>query len=177
MTQMPSPLPDPLSLSRKVLRAVIILNLVMGALVLALLVASLIADDLVMTALGAPPTGDNVAQIMGLRAIMVLGLLAVPLAHVVLTRLLAIVETVGEGDPLVSVNAARLQTIAWSVLALELLNVGVGAVASIASSAEHPIDVEWSFSLARWLTVLLLVVLARVFEHGARMREDLLGTV
>ena len=42
---------------------------------------------------------------------------------------------------------------------------------------EHPLDVEWSFSLTRWLTVLLLFVRARVFEHGARMRDDLLGTV
>src|SRR5688500_16349039 len=177
MTQMPSTLPDPLSLSRKVLRTVIVLNLLMGAFILALLVASLVAEDLVMTALGAPPTGDNVAQIMGLRAIAVLGLLAVPVTHVVLTRLLAIVETVSEGDPLISENAARLQTIAWSVLGLELLNLAVGAVATAASSAEHPLDVEWSFSLTRWLTVLLLFVLARVFEHGARMREDLLGTI
>jgi hypothetical protein len=177
MTNVPSPLPDPLSLSRKVLRTVIVLNLLMGAFILALLVASLVAEDLVMTALGAPPTGDNVAQIMGLRAIAVLGLLAVPVTHVVLTRLLAIVETVSEGDPLIAENAARLQTIAWSILGLELLNVAVGTVAAAASSTEHPIDIEWSFSLTRWLTVLLLFVLARVFEHGARMREDLLGTI
>jgi hypothetical protein len=31
--------------------------------------------------------------------------------------------------------------------------------------------------VTRWLAVLMLVVLARVFEQGARMREDLEGTV
>ena len=34
-----------------------------------------------------------------------------------------------------------------------------------------------NLSLMRWLLVLLLFVLARVFESGARMREDLEGTV
>ena len=32
-------------------------------------------------------------------------------------------------------------------------------------------------SPAVWLAVLLLFVLARVFDHGARMREELEGTV
>jgi hypothetical protein len=31
--------------------------------------------------------------------------------------------------------------------------------------------------VTRWLAVLLLFVLARVFEQGTRMREDLAGTV
>jgi hypothetical protein len=36
---------------------------------------------------------------------------------------------------------------------------------------------NWTFSVTRWIAVLLLFVLARVFEQGARMREDLEGTV
>jgi len=50
---------------------------------------------------------------------MVIGIAGVPLMHVVLSRLLAIVETARDGDPFVSENAGRLQRIAWSVLGLE----------------------------------------------------------
>jgi hypothetical protein len=77
----------------------------------------------------------------------------------------------------VAENAGKLRTIAWSVLGLELLHLAVGVVAAIASSESAPLDINWSFSLTRWLAVLLLFVLASVFEHGARLREDLEGTV
>ena len=36
---------------------------------------------------------------------------------------------------------------------------------------------DWSFSLTPWLAVVLLFVLARVFDEGTRMRDDLEGTV
>ena len=40
-----------------------------------------------------------------------------------------------------------------------------------------PLDIDLKFNFTRWLVVLFLFVLARVFEQGARMREDLEGTV
>ena len=39
------------------------------------------------------------------------------------------------------------------------------------------LDINWSFSFTPWLAVLLLFVLAQVFDRGARMRADLEGTV
>lgn len=44
-------------------------------------------------------------------------------------------------------------------------------------TVQVPIDIDWTFSFTPWIAVLLLFVLARVFAHGARMREDLEGTV
>ena len=164
-----------LALSRGVLRAGIVLNLLFGALVFALLIASLVAEAQVVAALGANP--DNRALVLGMRLVMVIGIGSVPLAWVVLTRLLAIVETVGRGDPFVAANAARLQTIAWALLGLELLHLAAGAVSLLASRPGEPFDIDWSFSLTGWLAVLLLFVLARVFDQGARMRDDLEGTV
>ncbi len=170
--------PDALSLSRKVLRILIALNFMMGGLIGVLLIASLVAADWTMRALGAyHPTDDNSSLVLGMRVIMVIGIASVPVAHIVLTRLLAIVETVRAGDPFVADNAARLQTIAWSVLGLELMHLMVGAVAASASTESHPLDLDWNFSVTRWLAVLLLFVMARVFDHGTRMREDLEGTV
>jgi DUF2975 family protein len=166
--------PDPLALSRRVLRALTKLNLLVGALILALLIASLVSGAWVMKALGA---GQDTTLFLGMRLIMVLGIGAVPVVHFILTRLLAIVETVSVGNPFVMANAARLQGIAWAVLALELLHFVIGAIAANVSTAAAPLKLSWGFSLTRWLAVLLLFVLARVFEQGSRMREDLEGTV
>ena len=57
------------------------------------------------------------------------------------------------------------------------MHFAVGAVAALVSTAAAPLNISWGFSLTRWLAVLMLFVLARVFEQGARMREDLEGTV
>jgi hypothetical protein len=167
--------PDPLTLSRRVLRVLTRLNLIAGAFILALLIASLIAESWVMRALGARP--GSAMQLMGMRLIMVLGVCSVPIVHIILARLLAIVETVSIGDPFVVANAARLKTIAWAMLALELLHFVVAAVAHGVSTATAPLNVGSGLSLTRCLAVLMLFVLARVFEQGARMREELEGTV
>jgi len=81
------------------------------------------------------------------------------------------------GEPFVVENAVRLQKIAWAVLALEVLHLVIVAVAANVSTPQAPLDIGWDFSVTRWLAVLLLFVLARVFETGARMREELEGTV
>ena len=170
------PYPGALTISRRVLSTLVVLNVLYGLGILALLVASLIASEPVFRALGvkAELTG---ALIGGMRMIMVVGILSAPIAHVILTRLLAMVDTVRGGDPFVVGNADRLQTIAWCVLGLELLHLAVGAIAAGVASSGQPIDIGWSFSLTPWIAVLLLFVLARVFDHGARMRADLEGTI
>ena len=102
---------------------------------------------------------------------------ATPVGYVVFSRLLAIVETVRAGDPFVTMNARRLQSIAWAVLVLELLRFVIVAVARSVSTPAMPVDIKLNFSITPWLAVLLLFVLAGVFAQGARMRADLDGTV
>ena len=114
---------------------------------------------------------------MGLRAIAVLGLAAVPLYHSVLKRLLAIVDTVRAGDPFVAANADRLQAIAWLLLTLQLLGLVIDAIARAVSIPAHPLDLDAGFSLNGWLAVLFTFLLARVFAEGTLMRQDLEGTV
>jgi hypothetical protein len=108
---------------------------------------------------------------------MVIGICTVPVVHFVSQRLLMIVATVSTGNPFVVVNAVRLRAIAWALLAIDLMHFAVGAVGSSVSSAAGPLHLSWGFSLTRCIAVLLLFVLARVFEEGARMREELEGTV
>ena len=71
---------------------------------------------------------------MGLRAIAVLGLVTIPLNYGILKRLLAMVETVRAGDPFVAANAQRLQAIAWTLLALQLLSIVIGAIGKTIST-------------------------------------------
>ena len=71
----------------------------------------------------------------------------------------------------------RQWPIAIAVLALELLHLVVGVIVRSDTFAVLGIHIDWSFSFTPWVAVLLLFVLARVFEQGARMRADLEGTV
>jgi hypothetical protein len=174
---MPTRSPDALTLTRRLLRVLIRLNQLAGIAILALLAATLVAEGPVLGALGVPAAERTTRVAWGMRLVMLLGIAAVPITHAVLTRLRSIVRTVGEGDPFVAENAARLQGIAWAVLGLEVLHLAIGAVAAGVSAAGTPLDIDWNLSLAPWLAVLLLFVLARVFEQGAGMRDDLAGTV
>ena len=119
----------------------------------------------------------NTRLITGGRLVMLIGIGATPVTHVLLSRLLAIIDTVRTGDPFVPGNAARLHACAWALLGLQILHLGVGAAAAMASTEAQPLDLDWNFSITGWLAVLLLFVLARVFDHGTRMRDDLEGTV
>lgn len=130
-----------------------------------------------MTALGIAPGSMIDRLIVPLRAIALLGLVAIPLNHVVLTRLLAIVETVRGGEAFATANAGRLQKIAWALLALQLLSMAIGGIAEAVSTPEQPLDLDAGFSASGWLAVLMAFILARVFAEGARMRDELEGTV
>src|SRR5947208_10322138 len=159
-----------------VLRILIVVNWLFGAAILALLVV-LPNEQWIMRSFGLSPSPEAERLVMGLRAIAVLGLAAIPLNYVVLKRLLAIVETVRAGDPFVAANASRLQAIAWALLALQLLSLVIGAIAKAISTPGHPLHLQAGFSISGWLAVLLTFLLARVFADGTLMREDLEGTV
>jgi hypothetical protein len=171
---MTQPYGDALSVSRKALRVLITLNWVFGAGILGLLLWTLVAGAWVARAIGAD--GDP-RTLLGMRLIMVIAVAAAPIAHVVFSRLLSIIDTVRAGDPFITRNASRLQAIAWAVLALEVSRLVIVGIAKAVSSPARPIDIDWKLSVTPWLSVLLLFVLARVFEHGAHMREELEGTV
>ena len=171
------PYENALRASRGVLRVLVVLNVVYGLAIAGLLVFSFVIEDALMGALGVKPAADREAMVLGMRLVAFVGLLAVPLTQVMLKRLLSIVETVRAGDPFIIENARRLQTIATTLLGIQLLSVVIGVIAARTRSEVQELDIDWSFSITPWIAVLLLFVLARVFEHGARMRADLEGTV
>ena len=95
-------------------------------------------------------------------------------------KMRAIIRSIREGDPFIPANARRLQAMAWLLLGVEVLAVLVGAMrVYLANSVAGTAD-RMSFSiydLSGLLMVVTLFILARVFTHGAAMRDDLEGTV
>lgn len=121
-------------------------------------------------------SGHPDAVIAALRIVLMIGVGAGAAAHVLFGRLLAIVGTVAAGDPFVEANARRLQTIAWALLALQVLDLAFGLadwrVMQLTSET-----LGWSPSLTGWLAVVMAFVLARVFAAGAAMRDEIAATV
>lgn len=171
--------PNALMLSRAMIRGLIVLNALYAFCIGTLLLATLVFPKFLFKALVGLDDGNTWQVHLGLRAVVVLGLVGAFVVHRVLRELLAIVDTVRNGDPFVANNARRLQAIAWWVLAGEGLRLAVGATVWSVGRAVPSLhmDIPNGLSFAPWLAVLLLFVLARVFDQGARMRADLEGTV
>jgi hypothetical protein len=159
-----------------VLRILIVVNWVVGAATLALLFV-LPHEHWLMVSLKLTPSPEATRILWGMRSIAVVGLITLPLYHLILTRLLAMVRTVRAGDPFVMANAGRLQAIAWILIVLQLLGLVIAIIVKWISTPAHPINISAGPSIAGMLAILLTFVLARVFAEGALMRDDLEGTV
>lgn len=160
-----------LGLSRLLLTIWRVLNLAVAAGFVLLLLGSFLFEPAFRDYYSRRPSLDAGIIVPTLRLWVLLGLPMFAAIHVLISRLLAMVDTVRAGEPFVPQNAARLKTIAWCLLGVQLFDLACGVFAGILSSAGAKID--WSPSLSGWVAVLLLFVLARVFEEGARIRADL----
>jgi hypothetical protein len=172
-----SPKPDPgaLGASHILLWIFLVLNIGVGVLMVLALPASFVFEPQFLAFFSKKPPRIDPSWLMPtLRAWIVAGLVMIAVVHIIFTRLLAMVATVRAGDPFVPENAARLMTIAWCALSIELLRLLFGLFASTMNAAGS--NIPYDYSLTGWLAVALTFVLARVFEHGTRMRDDL-GTM
>jgi hypothetical protein len=159
------------------LKIIAVLNLVCLFFFVAVLASSVLAEGAIRQALlETRPAEDPGSTLAVLRIVMAIGIAVVPLVHVLLGRLKAIVETVRAGDPFVAANADRLRIIAWCLLGVQVCDLFFGAVSLTLAAGTEAVS-GWTFSLTGWLAVALLFVLARVFAHGTRIRDDLEGTV
>ena len=168
-----------LAWSRPLVGVLIVLNLAYAAGVALMFVVSLVPGTILWRALRMLPfpAGHEGEIILGLRTVMVLGIVAALMVDRVLRLLRDIVDTVRAGEPFAASNAARLERIAWWVLAGEGLRLAMWSVAEATTTSMPNLEMDFNFSVAPWLAVLLLFVLARVFAEGTRMRSDLDGTV
>lgn len=92
-------------------------------------------------------------------------------------HLYRIVETVGEGDPFVPANARRLAAMGWISIAAHFCAMPMTGIMRWIESANGKLRIALEIPLSGLLLAVVLFVLARVFREGARMREELEGTV
>lgn len=162
-----------LAVAHPVVRGLTVLNLLYALCLVVLLVWSFFIEGWPERPLGFDLVTLHPHAPNGLRVIVVIGVIGAVIVHTILRRLLAIVESVRGGDPFILSNVRRLDAIAWSVLALEVLRM---IVMAITAAVWEPGRLG-GFTFAPWLAVLMLFVLSGVFAHGARLRADLEGTV
>ena len=163
-----------------------VLSIVLDVARIGLLVAAaVLAIAAVVGLIGAAQGGSASLPFLEIRSAApwtttALGLLVtagwIAAAFVLVDRLRAIVRTVAAGDPFIPVNAEHLRVI-WIALAIyeggrTALGLGVGAQIAGGSSDLQPLMTELQFNPTVWLAVLALMVLARVFKEGARLRDE-----
>ena len=160
------------------LRAANWLNWIAGAL-FALLLAMMVTDpDQFRTMFDRAFEGPRSVEALffWLKFACVCVFVVVGAAHLIFTRLIAMLRDTQAGAAFTETNAKRLATIAWALLAINLVDLAFGQV-SVWASATSGEYLGWSLSLTGWFAVPLLLVLARLFKEGAIMRDDLEGTV
>ena len=144
-----------LTLARPAIRLAMALNLLYGLALVSFFIASFVIADWPVKPLGYDPATMHAYLPWGLRAVELLGLVLVGLVFVILRRLLAIVDSVRAGDPFVQDNAARLQTIAWCLLGVELLRLAVFAIGEAVGI--HRLG-SAGFSVVPWLAILTFFI-------------------
>ena len=112
-------------------------------------------------------------------------LLIMLLSYFTIDRLRKILASVREGDPFNRTNGLRLRGMGIAIFAIQLLTlvlggamgIIVGLLGELKDGKENTIHMEFGISLSGILLVLLLIILARVFDRGADMRDELDGTI
>ena len=127
-----------------------------------------------------PPDPGNlfepgVALAIALMLLLLAGMAAC--AFLFQRKLLHIVDSVNEGDPFQPRNAGRLAAMAWLTLAAEAIAALIGGIGQWLAPELRYATADFGLSVGGVLLALVLFVLARVFREGARMRDDLEGTV
>ena len=181
MTQRPN---DPLLLAGKLFCLIAQGLMAFGGFVLALLIPALLFyQDKVAAEFAAEAQGAVVDfPLPAVIGLFLIGLAIVAALFFFFGKLRRIIATVGEGDPFQPANADRLQHMGWLMLGTQILLIPAAALglyfAQFADEVEGAqVDVNGEVDFAGLLLVIILFILARVFRHGAAMRDDLEGTV
>lgn len=173
--------------------------LLLAAKILTFLMQGILAFAVVVMLIALPAIlifqGDINAQIVTelgedvgpLPLLLVAGLIAcvvgvLTFAWLFFGKLRAIISTVGKGDPFAPENADRLTLMGWLMLGCQVLLIPAAGLALMLAKWAEPMEhfdvtIDAGLDIEGILLVLILFILARVFKHGAAMREDLEGTV
>ncbi len=109
--------------------------------------------------------------------VFALGIVVLALVWEILRKLLAIVNSVADGDPFIRANAVRLKVVGWLMVAAQITGLLLAVAAREGADLFGEHNVDFDVSLSGILSIMLVFILAGIFERGAEMREELEGTV
>ena len=159
---------DLLSVTRSLLRGTRWINWLVMAILSVVLIAVFVGNPENMNFSGAVLANMTPARkVFTVRVAVAGGLICCLLLWPLLLLLQRIVDSARAGDPFVPENGARLRRIGWLMLAIN---------ATITSIIKGGILFP-PVSFSAVLTVLMIFVIARIFETGAAMRRELQETV
>lgn len=126
-------------------------------------------------------SGAPAATVWLIALAMLTGMALLALGFRFFQELRGIIDSVDEGEPFRPENADRLSRMGWISV---IVHVGVLPIAGLslwlapyADKVGQDVDVGAGVDISGVLLTLILFILARVFRHGAEMREELEGTV
>lgn len=127
--------------------------------------------DIARQLASAPPFVRPLAVACGLTicAVLILGILFA-------LQLGRIIGTVKNGDSFEPANADRLTRMGWYALCATVASWLVDGMAGVLNQQFKSLEVH-AEPVGGLALVITLFILARVFRHGAAMRDDLIGTV
>lgn len=163
--------------SRRLIIALNVLNWLALALLMALSLFVTLRPELPLDLLARKKPSLDASSLLALfRTALLLCLPVALAAHAIFSRLVAMIDAARAGNAFSLLNARRLRAIGWALLAIQLVDAAFGWI-SYEMSRLGPGLFSWQPSLTAWLAVLLLFVLARIFEQGAAMSAELEQTI
>jgi len=112
--------------------------------------------------------GGDVADVLDLVRVFLSAGLMIHVAGI----LLAILETIKQGTPFEKENAKRLRGIGIAVVEVELAKLAIGIIGSVFLVLNHEKSFEILETPMPFIAAAIAYVLAKVFEEGARLKEE-----
>jgi len=166
-----------LRFTRLTLYAAIILNGIFCLAIALGLGVSLVWGDHFTALLLSPESLSGITKTTtGTRCLMLVGLLSAGATQFILHVLKRMAEPLNSDDPFVAANAARLRAIGWALVGLQVLDFPMMAIRHNFPGLGNAVP-DTGLSLGGWLAVLLVFVLARIFDNGTAMRDYLQETI
>ena len=171
---------DPLlSIARVIVVIGQILMIIAGTAVTIAIPIILVMQDRIKAEMITENGPDAVFPTLAVISLALLAMATIVLFYFFLRKVRQLIDTVGEGDPFVPENAERLTSMAWFMLAIQVVAFPMLAILIYIQDVMQEVDPDMELDLdpSGIVLVIMLFILARVFRHGTRMREDLEGTV
>lgn len=171
---------DPLLIAGKIMTTLVMVIVGIVTVILIGVIPLLLIEQSEFAAAVIEGGGDSVTAALAASIVLLLLAAAVTAAAFYFFQLLGrIIDTVRDDDPFTLGNADRLTRMGWIALGFQIATFPIAALVAYLGAyvpAEN-LTVDFDFSLTGVLLAIVLFILARVFKHGAAMREDLEGTV